>query len=84
MNIEIIKQEKDEVEFNIDNSTIAEIIRVYLNEQGVKFAAWRRNHPSKPLVMKIQVGSGTVRKAVADAVSAINKDASAFASLLKK
>ena len=84
MNIEIISAEKDDVEFKIDNITIAEIMRVYLNEQGIKFAAWRREHPSKPVVMKIQTSSGTVKKAVADAVSAIQKELDSLASALKK
>lgn len=84
MNIEIIKQEKDDVEFFIDNSTVAEIARVYLNEQGVKFAAWRRQHPSKPLIMRIQSSSGTVKKAVSEAVAAATKDVESVISILKK
>lgn len=84
MHIEIIKHEKDDVEFTIDNSTVAEVLRVYLNEQGVKFAAWRREHPSKPLSMRIQTSSGTVKKAISEAVSAIQKDTDALAALIKK
>lgn len=83
MNIEITSQEKDNIELKIDNQTIAELLRVYLNEQGVKFAAWRREHPSKPIVMKIQ-SAGSVKKAVSDAVSFIQKDLDALASLAKK
>ena len=60
------------------------ILRVYLNEQGVEFAAWRREHPSKPLIMKIQTSEGTVAKAVADATAAIKKDCEKLAALIKK
>jgi len=74
MNIEIVKHEKDSMEIKIDNQTVAEILRVYLNEQGIKFAAWRKEHPTKPLIFKIETDSGTVKKAVSDAVSAIQKD----------
>lgn len=84
MKIEIIKSEKDEIEFKIDNPTIAELMRVYLNENGVKFAAWKREHPSKPVIMRVQVGSGTVKKAVSEAVAVIEKDSSAILALLKK
>ena len=78
MEIEIIKQEKDEIELKIDNLTTAEILRVYLYENGADFAVWRREHPSKPLLMKIKATN--VKKAVADSVSAIKKDCN---SLLK-
>jgi DNA-directed RNA polymerase subunit L len=84
MNIEIISQDKHNAEFRIDNLTVAEILRVYLNEQGVEFAAWKREHPSKPLIMKIQTSGNTVSKAVSDAVAAIKKDCDKLAALVKK
>lgn len=84
MNIEVIKQDKNEVEFRIDNLTVAEILREYLNRQGIEFAAWRREHPSKPLLLKIESSGKPVKKAVADAVDAIKKDANKIASLTKK
>lgn len=82
MNIEVIKQEKNGVEFNLDNLTVAEILRVYLNEQGVDFAAWRREHPFKPLLFKIE--GSNVKKNVADAVDAIKKDLDKLVSAVKK
>ena len=53
MEISVVKDEKNEMEFMIDNGTVAEILRVYLNEQDVDFAAWRREHFQKPAVLKI-------------------------------
>lgn len=84
MNVEIVTSEKDDIEIRVDNRTIAELLRVYLNEQGVKFAAWRKEHPSKPVLMRIQTSSGTVKKAIADSVSAIQKDLDSLTTLLKK
>ncbi len=84
MNIEIVKQEKNSVELTIDNLTVAEILRVYLNEQGIEFAAWKREHPSKPLVFKIESSGKTAKKAVSDAVEAVKKDCDKIVSLLKK
>ncbi len=84
MHIDVTSSSKDDMEFKIDNITLAELFRIYLNEQGVKFAAWRREHPSKPIVMKIQTSSGTVKKAVSDAASAIQKDLDSLLSVLKK
>jgi len=83
MNIKILKQEKNSVELSIDNLTIAEILRVYLNREDIEFVAWRREHPSKPLIFKIE-SSGSVKKAVADAVDAIKKDCAKVLGALKK
>jgi DNA-directed RNA polymerase subunit L len=84
MEIEILKEEKNDVELKVDNLTIAEILRVYLNKQGVEFAAWRREHPSKPAVLKIKTSGKTVKKAVAEAIAEINKDSEKFLAALKK
>ena len=84
MQIEIVKQEKDDVELKIDNLTIAEIMRAYLNEQGIEFVAWRREHPSKPLVMRIKSSGKTVKKAVGEAVEAIKKDLEGIEKVVKK
>ncbi len=84
MNIEILKQGKNEVELKVDNPTVAEILREYLNAQGIEFAAWRREHPSKPLIMRIATSGGSVKKAVSDAVSAVNKDLDKIVKSVKK
>lgn len=84
MQIEILKQEKNEIEFKIDNSTIAEILRVYLNKQDIDFAAWRREHPTKPLILRIESSSKTVKKAISDAVAEIKKDLLRISLVLKK
>ena len=84
MNIEIVNAEKDDIELKIDNPTIAELLRMYLHAQGIKFAAWRREHPSKPVIMRIQTSSGTVRKAVSEAISAVQKELDALVASVKK
>ena len=84
MNIELTKQEKNDVELKIDNQTIAEIMRVYLNNEGVEFAAWRKEHPTKPIVMKIQSSDKTVKKSVSEAVAAVKKDLEKISSAFKK
>ena len=84
MNVEIVSQEKNMVEVKIDNPTFAEILRVYLAENGSDYAAWRREHPSKPVVLKIQANSGTVSKAISDAVASIEKDCDKLLALVKK
>jgi len=50
MEMKILKSEKDEMELEIENLTIAEILRVYLNkDSSVIFAAWKRDYPTKKL-----------------------------------
>ena len=82
MEIEIIRKEKNEIELKMNNITIAEILRTYLNKQGVDFAAWRREHPSKPIIMLIK-SSKNVNKEVSEAIESIKKDLSKIVSLVK-
>ena len=84
MNVEITKNEKQNLELKMDNLTIAEIIRVYLYENGASFAAWKREHPSKPLIMNIQSSDKNIKKVVSDAIAAIKKDTGAILSAVKK
>ena len=73
MEIDVLKQEKDSIEFQLDNLTLAEILRVYLNKDSeVKFAAWRRDHPTKNPILAVKAKNP--KKAIKDAVSAIVKD----------
>ena len=84
MEISIVKKEKQMIELKVNNLTIAEIMRVYLTEQGASFVAWKREHPSKPIIMKIEVASGSVEKTVSDAVAALQKDCDKLVSVFKK
>ena len=83
MNVDVIHQDKANAEIRLDNITIAEILRVYLAEQGADFVAWRREHPSKPVVMKLTSEKG-VAKMMGTAVSALKKDLDSLRAGLKK
>lgn len=83
MNVEIVSQDKGHADVHLDSITIAEIMRVYLVENGADFAAWRREHPSKPVIFKIQSEKG-VGKAVIAAVGALKKDLDSMRAALKK
>ncbi len=74
MNIEVISHSANECEVRVDNLTVAEIMRVYLNEQGIKFAAWRRDHLTQPAIFRIESSGKTVKKAISEAVAAASKD----------
>jgi len=73
MELKILKQEKEDLELELDNLTLAEILRDYLNkDKNVNFAAWRREHPTKKPVLVVKAKNP--KKAVNDAVSAIIKN----------
>lgn len=75
MEIKILNSSKDEIEVQIENLTLAELLRVYLNkDSSVIFAAWKREHPSEKPILKVKTKGKTVKKAIGDAVSAVVKD----------
>ncbi|MBS3085662.1 hypothetical protein J4225_03175 [Candidatus Pacearchaeota archaeon] len=75
MDVNVIKSSKDEVEIELGNLTIAELLRVYLNKDSdVNFAVWKRDHPTQKPVLKIKTKGKSIKKAVEDAIKAIEKD----------
>mgnify|MGYP001612430474 CR=1 FL=1 len=85
MEIKILRDEKNELEFQIDNQTIAELVRVYLNEDdSVKLGVWKKIHYSRPLVMKITTEGKTAKKALQDAISKAKKDLDKYRDEFKK
>jgi DNA-directed RNA polymerase subunit L len=75
MEMDILKNEKDEIELETDSLTIVEILRVYLNKDSdVTFAAWKREHPTKKPVLLVKTKGKSAKKAIDEAVSAITKD----------
>jgi len=85
MEIKILQDEKNELKVQINNLTIVEILRVYLNQdEAVKFAAWRREHPSKPPVLYIKTSGKGAKKALQDAISKIEKESDKLLGEFKK
>ena len=75
MEIKTIKDEKNELDIEMDNLTIAELVRAYLNkDSGIKLAVWKREHPMKNPVLHVEVSSGNPKTAVKKAISTIEKD----------
>jgi len=85
MEVEILKGSKDEIEVRLPNITLVEILRVYLNkDESVSFAAWKREHPSEKPILKVQTKGKTAKKAIDDAVAAIEKDLNKIEENFKK
>lgn len=75
MEINVLKSSKDEIEMQIENLTIAELLRVYLDkDSSVSFVAWKREHPTEKPILKVSTKGKSVKKAISDAISAIEKD----------
>ncbi|MEA3329356.1 MAG: RpoL/Rpb11 RNA polymerase subunit family protein [Nanoarchaeota archaeon] len=81
----VLKDEKNELEIEIDDLTIAEVLRIYLHkDSAVEFAAWKREHPTKPVILAIETKGKTAKKALQDAVSLIEKETLKLVEVVKK
>lgn len=71
----VIKKDKNEASIEIENLTLIELLRVYLNkDSSVEFAAWRRDHPSENPILNFITKGKTPKKAMDDALKNIEKD----------
>ncbi len=85
MELKILKDEKNELEIQMDNQTVAELVRVYLNQDsGVKLGVWRREHYSKPIVLKVVSEGKSAKKALQDAIAKAQKDLKKYSDEFKK
>ena len=86
MEVKFLKDEKNEAEIQLDNLTIAEILRAYLMKQDeVDFAAWKREHPMrKEIILKIKTKGKTVKAVLKDAIAEIEKEADKLVDGFKK
>ena len=85
MEINVLKSSKDEIEFQVDNLTIAELLKFYLNkDSSVSFAAWKREHITEKPILLVKTKGKTAKKAVNDAVSAVTKELDKLESDFKK
>ena len=82
MEIKILKDEKNELDVEISSLTIAEVLRVYLNKEGAKLAAWKREHPTKNPVLHIE--GDNPKKLLKSAITALEKDIDGAVTEFKK
>ena len=85
MEVKILKNEKEQIEFQVDSLTLVEFLRVYLNkDSAVNFAAWKREHITENPIMSVKTKGKTAKKALNDAVSAATKDLDKLETDFKK
>lgn len=85
MEINVLKKEKNELLFEIDNITIAEILRAYLaQDSSVDFVAWRREHLTKKPAFKLKTSGKDAKKVLDSAVNSVTKDLDKLVEDFKK
>ena len=85
METKILKNEKDHMIMQLDNQTIAELLRVYLNkDSAVSLAVWKREHPDEPVILELKTKAKTAKKALDDAMAVIEKETSKYLNEFKK
>ena len=82
MEVKIITDEKTVLDVELDSLTIAEVLRSYLNKEGAKLAAWRRDHPTKNPILHIE--GDNPKKLLKAAVAALEKDLDSAVEEFKK
>ena len=70
------------MEVKIGNLTVAEVLRVYLNAEGAKLAVWKREHPTKNPILKIEADNP--KKVLKAAIAKLEKEVDAASDAFKK
>jgi len=82
MEIKILKDEKDSMDVELSSLTIAEVLRVYLNKEGAKLAAWKRDHPTENPVLHIE--GDNPKKLLKAAIATLEKEIDTTVDEFKK
>ena len=81
----MLKNEKNELEAEIDNQTVAELVRIYLNQDDkVTLGVWKREHYSKPIILRVEAEGKSAAKALQDAIARAQKDLKKYGDEFKK
>jgi len=85
MEVKILKNEKEEILVEVDNLTLIELLRVYLNkDSAVIFVAWKREHYTKNPILKVKTKGKTAKKALNDAIALVIKELDKLEADFKK
>jgi len=72
MEIKILSEEKGSMDIEISSLTIAEVLRVYLNKEGAKLAAWKKAHQTSNPVLHIEAENP--KKLLKAAIASLEKE----------
>jgi DNA-directed RNA polymerase subunit L len=82
MEIKVLKDEKNELDIEIPSLTIAEVLRVYLNKEGAKLAAWKKAHQTSNPVLHIEADNP--KKLLKNAIKTLEKEIDTTVADFKK
>ena len=82
MEIKILNDTKDILDIEISSITIAEVLRVYLNDAGADLAVWKREHPTKNPILHIE--GKNPKKLLKDAITKVENDIDSAVTSFKK
>jgi len=82
MEIKVLKDEKGTLDIELSSLTIAEVLRVYLNKEGAKLAAWKRGHPTENPVLHIEADNP--KKLLKNAIAKLEKEIDTAVDEFKK
>ena len=82
MEIKIVNEEKGVLDIEISSLTIAEVLRVYLNKEGAKLAAWKREHATKNPILHIEADNP--KKLLKSAIKTLEKEIDTITTDFKK
>lgn len=82
MEVKVLNEEKGSLDIEIGSLTVAEVLRVYANQNGAKFAAWKRDHPTKNPILHIEADNP--KKVLKDTISSLNKEIDSVVNDFKK
>jgi DNA-directed RNA polymerase subunit L len=82
MEAKIIKDEKNELDLELDSITIAEVLRTYLNKNGAKLAVWKQEHPTKNPILHIEADNA--KKVLKDSIAQLQKEIDGAVADFKK
>lgn len=85
MEVKILCCEKNYLEIEINNLTIAEFLRNALwEDKSVELAAWKRDHPSKNPILVLKTNNKEAKKVLLDTIEKIQKFNDEFIKEFKK
>ncbi len=85
MEFKVLRQEKNEIELELDNLTVVELLRHYLTkESSVEFVAWKREHPTKNPILKLKTSGKDSKSIIESAIKSILEDLESLNSEFKK
>ena len=85
MKIQILKQDKNELEVELDNLTIAEILRNELwEDSNTEVSAWKRENPSKNPILVVKTRGKDAKKVLLDAIERVQEKNSEILKEFKK